>query len=143
MRAYHSWVGAFTVGTRFEWATVPASQTVFVTGGGPLLISIDVSVQSGINQTFACRPSIDGLWAGAYGNHVNVPVWSEGAMTTYGSTGWVLWNKTRVYVGVPAGTHTAAVQCLRESSTTAITVGHSGNGVPGSLSVLEMHGAGE
>jgi hypothetical protein len=48
-----------------------------------------------------------------------------------------MWTKTRVYVGVPAGTHTVAVQCLRENFNTAITVGH--DVVPGSLSVLEMH----
>ena len=116
--------------------TIPASETTVTTEGGPLQISIDVSMTTTTNQTFSCRPTIDGEWAGHFGNYAYAATWTEGTMTTYASV-WTMWAKTRVYTGVPAGTHTVAVQCLRESMTSPITVGHAV--VPGSLSVLEMH----
>jgi hypothetical protein len=132
----HSWLGAFSIADQFVWTTVPASATTFTSNGGPLQVSIDVSMTTTTNQTFSCRPIIDGQWAGHFGNYAYAPTWTEGTLTTFASV-WTMWTKTRVYVGVPAGTHTVAIQCLRESLTASITVGHAI--VPGSLSVLEMH----
>jgi hypothetical protein len=66
---------------------------------------------------------------------VYAPTWTEGTMTTYPGA-WSLWTKSRIYSGVPAGTHTAAVQCLKEALV-PMTVGHTI--VPGNISIAEMH----
>jgi hypothetical protein len=126
----NSWLGGFAITQQFLWTTIPSSSTTFTSAGGPLQITIDVSVSTSSNQTFSCRPIVDGQWAGHFGNS------AEGTMTTYANV-WTMWTKTRVYVGVPAGTHTVAIQCLRESISNNINVGHAV--VPGSLSILEMH----
>jgi len=133
--AQHSWLGGFTIDDPFAWVTVPASTIAFSSEGGPLLITIDVSVNASVAQTFSCRPVIDDTWAGHYGSYAYAERWTEGALTTYPGA-WSMWTKARLYVGVPAGVHTLAIQCLKEALV-PVSIGHAV--VPGSLSVLEMH----
>jgi hypothetical protein len=136
LRAQHNWNGSYKFLSGYTWETIPASVTAFVSEGGPLLINIDVSVKTAVPQTYNCRPIVDGAWAGLYGGYTSAAQWTEGAMTTPGENRWMMWSKSRVYIGIPAGTHQVAVQCFRESALVEGFVGH--DIIPGSLSVLEM-----
>jgi hypothetical protein len=116
-----------------EWVTIPDSSVGFVSNGGPLLISIDMTMRTN-GQAFGCRPMVDDQWAGLYGAYVYIDRWTEGLTRT--DSVWQMWAKSRVYVGIPAGTHVLTVQC-RKDSTMEAEVGTVT--VPQSVSVLEMH----
>jgi hypothetical protein len=134
LRGDHSWAEAFQFTAANVWLVVPASSMSFVSEGGPLVINVDMSLFSPDKATFSCRPMIDGQWAGSYGNYPFSSQWTEGlAGTTWG---WILWSKSRVYTGVPAGPHTLTVECLKDQPINAM-VGHAI--VPESVSVLELH----
>jgi hypothetical protein len=117
-----------------QWVLIPDSTVTFMSEGGPLLISIDVSLYAAVAQTFSCRPLVDGEWAGHNGGHPFVSLWTEGLQGT--TWGWVNWTKSRVYKGIPAGGHTLSVECLKDSAVEMLA-GHSL--VPQSVSVLELH----
>jgi hypothetical protein len=136
VRRQHSWIGGFIVHPTLTWVTVTPSEVTFTSEGGPLLIIADLSVNAAVAQTFSCRPIIDGQWAGVYGGYPFAPTWTEGTLTTFPGA-WSMWAKTRLYTGVPAGTHTFAMQCLKEALDKPMSVGH--DVVPSSISVLEMH----
>jgi hypothetical protein len=86
------------------------------TSGGPLLIWMNLSTTNLLtNPTIeiTCEPQIDGQWAGGFGSLPQL------ASAFYGREGltWILnapmvqWSRTRVYPGVPAGTHDFQVVC--------------------------------
>lgn len=101
-----------------SWTTVRGSETSGVTNGGTLVIVMDLTVTGGNNTT--CRPVIDGEWAGAAGgqdtSRTNGMYWVEGMIYT-GGAGWKKWAPTRVFHGVPAGSHAFWIECTNDSGT--------------------------
>lgn len=130
----HSWAVSFSFSDREKYVTIPGSTVDFVSGGGPLLINVDLSLHAYVAQTFGCRPMIDGVWAGSFAGLPFSEKWTEGLQGTDWS--WVTWFKSRVYPRVPAGPHTLTVQCFKTGAE-PMSVGHEI--VPQSVSVLEMH----
>ena len=133
LRAEHSWMTSFAYTEMNVWVLVPDSQVDFYSDGGPLLISIDMTMKTN-GQAFGCRPIVDGQWAGFYGGFTYIDRWTEGLTRT--ESVWQMWAKTRVYTGIGQGNHTLGVECRKDMDLVA-EVGTTT--VPQSVSVLEMH----
>jgi hypothetical protein len=129
----------FVITQNRVWTAIPESTVTFASEGGPLLINLDLTLYSASSpQFFGCRPMIDGRWAGEFGNYPTGPLWSEGLNGGPQPDSWFDWAKSRVYTGIPAGTHTLTIECMKYYQyMTLFTVGHAE--VPLSLSVIEMH----
>jgi hypothetical protein len=134
LRAEHSWMEEYIVTASSVWTAIAPATVSFVSEGGPLLINLDLFIFADGGQTFGCRPMLDGIWAGDYGQYPKTALWTEGL--NYSPYGWNQWSKSRVYRGVPAGQHTLTIECVKDT-TTPMQVGHAV--VPQSVSVLEMH----
>jgi hypothetical protein len=110
-----SWVGSASHSAG-AWSPTAASTIVASVGGSPLMIWMDVSLNGGSHG--ACRPAVDGAWAGTYGSLPDPSLWQEGvAAVGAAGTGWSHWSKFRVYPGIPAGQHTFSVQCTTDGAT--------------------------
>jgi hypothetical protein len=133
LRVQHHWMTSFVFTDKLTWVLVPDSEVTFSSEGGPLFISIDMTMRTG-GQAFGCRPMVDGQWAGHYGNYTFIERWTEGLTRTVSE--WQMWAKSRVYIGIPSGQHTLTVECRKDQDLEA-EVGTVT--VPQSLSVLEMH----
>ena len=109
-----------------SWTTASASQMTATTQGGALLIEMDLSLNGGSHGT--CRPVIDGQWAATFNGEPDPggPFWPEGLIATgCCGGGWRKWSSSRVYVNVPAGPHTFAVQCATDGGTMQMSGGPS------------------
>jgi hypothetical protein len=135
----HSWIGELAITQHQVWTNVPESTVTFNSEGGPLLLNLDMTLYSASSpQFFGCRPMINDRWAGEYGGYPVAPLWTEGLNGGPQPDSWFDWAKSRVYMGIPAGTHTLTVQCMKYYEyMTPFTVGHSQ--VPLSLSIIELH----
>jgi len=134
VRAQHTWAATFDITQQLQWVTIPASSVVFTSEGGALLISMDMALFSLSPQSASCRPMIDGQWAGDFGGYPFFDGWTEGP--GYASW-WYPWSKSRLYTGVPAGSHVLTVECKKDGEATALRVGQAN--VPQSVSVLETN----
>lgn len=117
--------------------TASGSRAAATTQGGALLILMDLSLNGGSHSV--CRPVIDDVWAGDFSGQAKPPsdvYWVEGLMATgCCGGGWRKWTTSRLYTGVPAGTHTFAVQCATDGSLLRVNDGYS---VFSSWTVLEV-----
>lgn len=114
-----------------SWVDVGPSLTI-TTQGGPLLIVLDMYAVGGSHASF--QPLVDGVWAGSYSGMLDPGnFWREGLLYTGGGT-WQQWSKSKIYPGIPAGTHTVRVQALTDGGTLA--VGNSS--VPCALQIIEL-----
>jgi hypothetical protein len=137
LAGHHSWNEQ---GTTFccVFRPMPGSAFAFVSGGGPLLIQMNVSMMGGGHSS--CAPMIDGQWAGTYGSLPSAPVssmapsWRDGLLQTVGG-GWHAWTPSRVYPGVPAGDHTFELHCATDTGTLMV---NNSAGIFSSLSVIEL-----
>jgi len=136
VRGEKSWAADFQFAPTTQWVQITPATLSFVSEGGPLMISVDLSLLGlgGAASYFSCRPMIDGQWAGSYGNYPYSAEWTEGLNFTSG--GWRAWAKTRVYRGVPAGAHVLTIECIKDT-TAVMRVGY--DTVPQSVSVVEMN----
>jgi len=117
------------------WSTVPASVAVGTTQGGPLMILMDLSFTGGSHAV--CQPIIDEQWAGDYSGQAKPtgPFWVEGVIATgAGGGGYRKWATSRLYMGVPSGTHTFAIQCATDGGTLSV----NGPDIYSSWTVLEL-----
>jgi hypothetical protein len=98
------------------WVTITPSQFTATTSGGDLLINMNLTFISA-SAHGTCQPTIDGVWAGSYGGLPNPgdPFWREGLECASCGGGWHQWSTSRIYPGVPAGTHNFAIQCASDS----------------------------
>jgi hypothetical protein len=128
-----NWSNGSTGGAS-TWVTIQGSAFTMTTLGGALLINLNLFVSGGSHIT--CQPIIDGLWAGSYGGLPNPgdPFWKEGLVNS-GVGGWHPWTTSRLYRGVPPGTHTFAAQCTTDSGTGAYCAGTS---IGCSMNVIEI-----
>lgn len=121
----HRFNNVTSIPTAAGWTTLTGSSSSLKTSGGPLEIELSIPLVGGSHST--CRPTIDGKWAGFYESLPETYIWHEGLDNTGYGSGTVrrLWNRTRVYKNIPAGTHTLAVQCRTDSGT--LTAGRTGS----------------
>ena len=121
------------------WTTITPSKLTAKTNGGPLLVFMNIQLANGSHHT--CQLIVDGKWAGAYSsdpqmNNVSGDDvrWKNGLQFSGGW--WNPWNQTRVFDGIPAGTHAFAVQCTSDGGGMSSC---DGGGVSGcSWGFLEM-----
>ena len=121
------------------WTTVPGSESAISTTGGTLLVTVALTISSpslSAATTVTCRPTIDGVWAGTYGALPDPGLWAEGALTVAPAAGMARWDKTRIYSGIPAGTHNIAIQCYTSAAPARINA--SDNSIVSSSSVVEL-----
>ncbi|MBS2032549.1 MAG: hypothetical protein JST54_32045 [Deltaproteobacteria bacterium] len=119
-----------------SWVTVANSSITATTRGGPLQIFTNISLNGATGSHTTCQPIVDGSWAGSYSGMTNFgdPFWKEGLVYTGDGT-WHVWSSSRVYTGIPAGSHTFAVQC----ATNTGTAGYCNAGSVGcSLTIVEL-----
>ena len=125
-----------------DWWAVAGSDFSGSTTGGPLMVNMGISLMGGNNAT--CALFVDSLWAGEYGGlpkgpTPNAPWWREGLMHMFiaGTSGdWRQWAPTRVYPGVPAGTHDFQVRCATDLLT--LQVNNAGGSIQSYISVIEL-----
>jgi hypothetical protein len=113
----HKWKQITSVPSTSNWVELTGSAGTVVTHGGPLEIELSIPLVGGDNS--ACRPIVDGKWAGTYENLPSSYIWHEGRDNTGYASGTIkrMWKRTRVYYSIPAGTHTVAVQCRTDKDS--------------------------
>ena len=101
-----------------QWTSIAGSAFSGTTNGGTLLISLALPILNDSPTHATCQVTIDNKWAGSYGNFPNPGDvgWREGLMGTDPEY-WHMWTNTKIYSGVPAGTHTFAIQCATNGGT--------------------------
>ena len=97
------------------WTTVLSGFTGSTTGG-PLLIQVSIPIAAINPGLFACQPTVDEAWVGSFAfPQVADDFQKEGAVSAVAPWGaartLMSWSSSRVYIGVPAGSHQFAVQC--------------------------------
>ncbi len=113
----HTWKGVTVAGT--DWTPIEAANYAIQTRGGPLEIELSIPLFGGGDS--ACRPTVDGQWAGSFEGLDDSFEWHEGRERTNSPSGVRLWSRMRVYYDIPAGEHTLGVQC--QTSTGSVNVG--------------------
>jgi hypothetical protein len=125
--------------------TLPGSTFSVTTTGGPLLITMNVAMlarrtTSGFPPEVACEPQIDGVWAGTFGGLPGTDIYTREGRHTPQPSGsyenWDNWSRTRLYPGVPAGTHTVAIRCRLFYASSIVA--YCGGSQYCSLSVVEF-----
>ena len=112
VKAYHKSVaGRQSVGTAYS--SVNNLNTQITASGGPVRISISVPMSGGSHSS--CRPLIDGVPAGQAEGDNTGSAYQEGLLYTV--DGWAMFNRTRVYNNVSAGSHNVTVECRTDSGT--------------------------
>jgi len=106
-----------------QWKKVAGADAAIITRGGPLEIELNIPLLGGGDS--ACRPTIDGKWAGVPEGLPEVATWHEGRERTddLGNKAPRIWRRVRVYNNIPAGPHTVGVQCRTSAGT--LTVGRT------------------
>ncbi len=117
----HRWKGTATVATDQGWTDIVGSEFVVITKGDPLEIEMSIPLVGGSHS--ACRPTIDGAWAGSFEGYSEDYIWIEGLDYTGYNNGSQprMWTRTRIYYDIPEGPHTVAVQCITDAGS--LTVG--------------------
>ncbi|MCA9697487.1 MAG: hypothetical protein KC431_08175, partial [Myxococcales bacterium] len=110
----HTWKGTTKAG--LEWTQIEAADYDITTRGGPLEIELSIPLVGGGDS--ACRPTVDGEWAGSFEGLDESFQWHEGRDRTGWNSGkgFRLWRRMRVYYDIPAGEHTLGVQCRTSMS---------------------------
>lgn len=111
----HRWKGAESVASG-SWKKIAGADAPITTRGGPLEIELSIPLNGGGDS--ACRPTIDGEWAGKAQNLPQVATWHEGRMRTNFAP--QMWNRVRVYYDIPAGDHTLGVECRTSSGSVSV-----------------------
>jgi hypothetical protein len=69
----------------YQRTVLPGSTFTFTSQGGPLILSINLYTYSFSNQSYTCRPLLNGTWAGTLAGFVDSPdYWSEGLLANIG-----------------------------------------------------------
>lgn len=118
----HRWKGEQNVSSGL-WQKIDAADFEMNTRGGPLEIELSIPFVGGGDS--ACRPTIDGEWAGAAQMLPEGNPWHEGRDRTgwNNPNGFRMWDRVRVFYDIEAGTHTVGVAC--RTSTGTLKVGRA------------------
>ncbi len=113
----HKFRTATAIGSGDGWVDLDGSSFEIETFGGPLEIELNLPMVGGGHS--ACRPMVDGVWAGVHAGLDSTYGWHEGLDYTGYGGGYSprMWKRTRVYEGISPGTHTVSVQCRTDSNT--------------------------
>ena len=118
----HRWRSQTSLSSTNTWMDLTGSDFIVNTAGGPLEIEINIPLFGGSStgSHAACRPMIDGSWAGSFESLPESDKWHEGITQTYysGMNVHRQWHRARIYYDVPAGQHTISAQCLSNSGAT-------------------------
>ena len=119
----HKWRDATNIPTSSSWVDLTGSDFEVNTAGAPLEIELSIPLYSG--EQSACRPMIDGSWAGSFESIPESYGWHEGITRTRTSSLDLhrMWHRTRIYYDIPPGQHTISVQCRTNGNT--LTAGRS------------------
>ena len=117
----HTWKGAEPVGS--TWTQIEAANYQIRTRGHPLEIELSIPLLGGGDS--ACRPTVDGQWAGTFEGLDASFEWHEGRDSTGYNNGTAprLWKRMRVYYDIPEGEHMLGVQC--RTSANQVMVGRN------------------
>lgn len=117
------------------WTLLADSVFLGTTNGGPLLITVNVPLFASSPSHSACRPTVDGQWAGSFAA-LSPPavVWHEGQILT-SSSGIRGWSVARAYPNIPSGEHIFAVECATDTPNPVFA---SGPNLPLSIGVVEL-----
>jgi cysteine-rich repeat protein len=115
----HKWKGTQMVAAG-PWTKIAAADADITTRGGPLEIELSIPMVGGGDS--ACRPTIDGMWAGSFEGLPEQGLWHEGReRTNYAAgKGYRMWRRVRAYNNIPAGSHKLGVQCLTNAGALAV-----------------------
>lgn len=100
-------------GISTSFSSVSGFNTQFQALGGPVKISLSIPMTNGSHSS--CRPLIDGVPAGQSEGDVVGDRWQEGLTRT--NDNWAMWNRTRIYSGISAGTRNLTVECVTDGGT--------------------------
>jgi hypothetical protein len=120
-RAYRdNHIGQQGIAVGSNWVTYAPSglSLTFTSNGGPVEIGMSIPMETGSHS--ACRPIVDGAPLTAGEPDVFSYIWHNGIV--YTADGWAMWDRTRIYHNIPAGTHTLQAQCRTDSGT--VYAGH-------------------
>lgn len=122
VRAYTGTTRQYTNIPASGWTAVGGLSSTFTSNGGPVEIGLTLPFVNG--STTSCRPLVDGqpVTAGEPDDFNNF--WDEGLQGVYGGT-WSMWNRVRMYRGIPSGNHTVTAQCRTDSGTIQVGTGTS------------------
>ena len=110
------WKGQQTINSGI-WTKIDAADATITARGGPLEIELSIPLVGGGDS--ACRPTIDGEWAGAAQMLPDSSPWHEGRERTNWNNpnGFRMWRRARVYYDIEAGEHVVGVECRTSSGT--------------------------
>ncbi|MCA9690319.1 MAG: hypothetical protein KC636_11965 [Myxococcales bacterium] len=118
----HRWKGEQTVNSG-QWEKIDAADFQIQSRGEALEIEMNIPLVGGGDS--ACRPTVDGDWAGAAQMLPEMSPWHEGRDRTGWNNpkGFRLWGRVRAYYGIEAGQHTIGAEC--RTSTGSLKVGRA------------------
>jgi hypothetical protein len=119
-----------------SYSVIPGISVPVTATGGPVRISWAVPLSGGSHSS--CRPRLGNTVAGAFDGDTVGYIWSEGLAIS--SDQWNMHNRTRIYIGVPAGTYTATLECVTDGGT--VNVGNSRMGPALSVTTYPTSGGG-
>jgi hypothetical protein len=111
--SYDNHIGYMNAVPNGTWTTQTGLATTFTSNGGPVQIGMSIPLSGG--STSACRPIVDGAALTAGEPDDFGTIWQNGLVYTV--DGWAMWDRTRIYKNIPAGTHTLGVQCVGDSGS--------------------------
>ena len=113
----HRFQDVTNIPTAANWFEMNGASFTMITHGGPLEIELSIPLVGGSHS--ACRPIIDGQWAGSFEGLPQSYGWHDGLDYTGLNGGNVkrMFKRTRVFNSIPTGSHTVSVQCRTDSGT--------------------------
>ncbi len=101
--------------TASSYQRVTGLELSFEAQGGPVRITVSVPISSAAGSHSTCRPLVNGVAAGTGDIDDTSDGWEEGL--TYTANNWAMWNRTRVYTKIAAGSLTATVECRTDAGS--------------------------
>ena len=106
-----------TLPTTHAWTAISGLSASFVSNGGPVELGLSMPL---VNGAVSCRPLVDGLPITAGEPDDWSQFWNEGVQGVSALSAWHMWNRVRMYRGVPSGTHSLSAECRTDQSLSAV-----------------------
>ena len=112
-----------TYGSTSEWNFVSGFAVPFISAGGPVQVTANLSVNGPSGDSATCRTLVDGIPAGVFDGQDTSYIWQNGIR--FVGNGWQLWSVSRSVPNVPPGRHLVTVQCKGDTGQTIFGYGSS------------------